>query len=85
MKFPIPFVLLMDNATAEAFCNGTVKRSKLRHIDCRQEWVHTLRNKDVMRPKHVDTKENLADMFTKILDAKDFISLRNMMMYDPHA
>ena len=85
MKFPIPFVLLMDNATAEAFCNGTVKRSKLRHIDCRQEWVHTLRNKDVMRPKHVDTKENLADMFTKILDAKDFIRLRNMMMYDPHA
>ena len=85
MKFPIPFVLQMDNATAEAFCNGTVKRSKLRHIDCRQEWVKTLRNKDVMRPKHVNTKENLADMFTKILDAKDFISLRNMMMYDPHA
>jgi hypothetical protein len=48
MEFPFPFELLMDNTTAEAFCKGTVKRSKLKYIDCRQEWVRTLRDKKVM-------------------------------------
>lgn len=79
-KFPFPFELMMDNTTAEAFCNQTVKRSKLKHIDCRQEWVKCIRDKNIMIAKHVDTKENLADLFTKILDSKTFILLRDQMM-----
>jgi len=71
---------MMDNTTAEAFCNQTVKRSKLKHIDCRQEWVKCIRDKNIMIAKHVDTKENLADLFTKILDSKTFILLRDQMM-----
>jgi hypothetical protein len=58
MEFPFPFELLMDNTTAEAFCKGTVKRSKLKYIDCRQEWVRTLRDKKVMRASHVPTGDN---------------------------
>ena len=80
MPFPIPFELGMDNTTAEAFCNDTVKRSKLKHIDCRQEWVKLLRNKNVMKAKHVDTNLNLADLFTKILPARQFQYLRDQMM-----
>ena len=80
MPFPIPFELGMDNTTAEAFCNDTVKRSKLKHIDCRQEWVKLLRNKNVMKAKHVDTNLNLADLFTKILPARQFQCLRDQMM-----
>ena len=33
-----------------------------------------------MIAKHVDTKKNLADLFTKILDSKTFILLRDQMM-----
>ena len=84
MSFPIPFELQMDNTTAEAFSKGTVKRSKLKHIDCRQEWVKTLRNKSVMYAVHVNTNDNLADLFTKILSAPKFVELRDQMMYDPH-
>ena len=80
MKFPFPFLLQMDNTTAEAFCNETVKRSKLKHIDCRQEWVKLIRDKSIMVPIHVDTKLNLADLFTKILDSTTFVSLRDKMM-----
>ena len=80
MKFPMPFKLGLDNTTAEAFAKGTVKRSKLKHIDCRQEWVQVLRDKNVMIPTHVDTEENLADIFTKILDPKPFTFLRDRMM-----
>jgi hypothetical protein len=80
MKFPFPFLLQMDNTTAEAFCNETVKRSKLKHIDCRQEWVKLIRDKSIMVPIHVDTKLNLADLFTKILDSTTFVTLRDKMM-----
>ena len=75
----------MDNTTAEAFSKGTVKRSKLKHIDCRQEWVKTLRDKNVMYAVHVNTNGNLADLFTKILSAPKFMELRDQMMYDSHA
>ena len=72
----------MDNTTAEAFANNTAFKSKLKHIDCRQEWVKMLRNKDIIdiAPAHVNTNENLADLFTKILDKNPFLKHRNRIM-----
>ena len=45
-----------------------------------QEWVRTLRNCEVCMPVHVDTKDNIADLFTKILDRGTFESLRDRIM-----
>ena len=81
IQFPKPIILQMDNSACEAFVNNSCYRSKLKHIDARQEWVQVLRNKNILVPKHVDTKLNLADIMTKILPKADFISLRSMMMY----
>jgi len=80
IQFPAPIKLQMDNTTAEAFANNSAYKSKLKHIDARQEWVRMLRNKDILRPVHVDTKLNVADLFTKILPVDDFIRLRDMIM-----
>ena len=81
IKFPLPFTLQMGNKAAEAFTNNTALKTKLRHIDVHQEWVKTLRNKNIIKPIHVDTKDNLADLFTKVLPKTDFIRMRNKMMY----
>jgi len=78
--FPTTMKLQVDNTTAEAFMNNTCKKSKLKHIDCRQEWVKMLRNKDIVVPVHVDTEVNIADFFTKILSAPRFKTLRDMFM-----
>ena len=80
LQFPSPIILQMDNSTAEAFANNTAVKSKLKHIDARQEWVRLLRDKEILKPVHVDTKLNVADIFTKILSAPDFMRLRDMMM-----
>jgi hypothetical protein len=80
LPFPMPFDLNMDNAAAQAFAENSTFKSKLKHIDCRQEWVKTLRNKNIMRPVHCPSKDNLADLFTKILPTHDFIRLRDLMM-----
>ena len=82
MEFPYPFTLEVDNDTARIFANATAQRSKLKHIDCRQEWVKTLRNKNVC--VHIPTKDNLADIFTKILPSGDFIRLRDQLLHPTH-
>ena len=80
ITFPKPDVLQMDNSAVEAFTNNSCFKSKLKHIDCRQSWVRTLRDKEIVIPTHVGTGENLADLFTKILPASSFLRLRNRIM-----
>ena len=70
----------MDNAAAEVFCNNTASYTRLKHIDVRQQWVTTIRNADIMVPKHVNTKNNLSDMFTKGLSGGLFQDMRGKML-----
>ena len=70
----------MDNTAAKAFAENTVIRSKLKHIDCRQEWVKVVRDKNIMTPKYVPTDDNLADLFTKILGLAVFKKHRDNIM-----
>jgi len=76
-----PFVLEMDNEAARTFIKGNGGRTKMKHIDCRMEWVQTLRNKDIIETAHVPSEDNLADMFTKILPTNTFKRLRDQMMH----
>ena len=73
----------MDNEAAKVFCQGTAQKTKLKHIDCRQEWVRMLRDRDLMIPQHVPSEENLADILTKILSTDEFERLRDLIMYNP--
>ena len=71
----------MDNAAAEVFTNNTANKTRLKHIDCRQEWVKMLRNKSLVKPLHVPSEDNLADIFTKILSKPTFTSLRDRLLH----
>ena len=77
LTFPFPIILQIDNDACKVFMNNSAGKTKLKHIDCRQEWVRTLRNKDIVRATHVDTADNLADIFTKILEKQIFKRLRD--------
>jgi hypothetical protein len=80
IPFPKPFVLQMDNDAARVFANDTASKSRMKHIDCAQEWVRMLRDKEICTPTRVDTHDNLADIFTKILDITTFTRLRSLIM-----
>ena len=79
--FPKPFTMQIDNKAALVFSDDSAFKTKLKHIDCRQRWVKTLRDKNIIHTKHVKSENNLADIFTKILDQNTFEVLRNRMMY----
>ena len=76
----LPFKLQVDNSTCLAFGQDQIQRSKLRHIDCRQEWVLALRDAKVVQMEWVESEHNFADLFTKILEAETFIRLRDQIM-----
>ena len=81
IPFPKPFTMQVDNKAAIAFSDNSAFKSKLKHIDVRQEWVQTLRNKSIVTTKYVRSEDNLADLFTKILTTDIFEKLRNRMMF----
>ena len=67
-----PFHVFVDNAAVIWFQSSTCtcQASKLRGIfDVRDKWVKDLKDVDVLKAIKVDTKLNLADVFTKCLTA----------------
>jgi hypothetical protein len=80
IDFPKPITLEMDNSTAECFANNSAFKSRLKHIDTRQHWVKVLRDKNILIPQHIDTKDNLADFFTKVLSKDTFQTLFYQLM-----
>ena len=81
IEWPKPYPLQIDNKAAEAFAKNTALKTKLKHIDVRQSWVHKLRDCNILTPCHVPTEKNLADLFTKILPAQRFIELRDRILH----
>ena len=80
LSMPKPFKIEVDNQAAIIFTKGNAQKTKMKHIDCRLEWVRILRNKSIVKVEHVPTKENLADIFTKILDKSTFEYLRSKIL-----
>ena len=80
---PRALALYVDNVAAECFANNTCFESKLKHIDNRQQRVKILRDREICTPVHVDTKDNLADILTKILPVGIFERLRDRLMFNP--
>ena len=77
--FPSPFILQMDNAAAEIFLNNSTSVSRLKHIDCREQWVKHMRDRTVVQAQHVPTDRNLADIFTKGLTRPSFSKFANQL------
>ena len=85
ISFPKPFTLEIDNNAAITFAFGNALKTKLKHIDSRQHWVRTLRDRQLLTVRHIPSKENLSDLFTKILDKAVFTYLRDQCMVKFHS
>ena len=81
IDFPKPIMMQVDNAAAIALSANSAFKTKLKHIDVRQEWVKSLRDANIFKPTHVPTKLNLADLFTKILSSIVFCGLRDRLLH----
>jgi hypothetical protein len=69
--------LLCDNESAIKIAYNPCEQSRTKHIDIRH---HFLRDHAIKRDiviSHVETNDQLADIFTKSLDEKQFCELRS--------
>ena len=60
-------VINIDNIAAIFIANNRVNNSRTRHIDMRYMFIRDLIEKGIVRAQHVESKENVSDIFTKAL------------------
>jgi hypothetical protein len=69
--------LLCDNESAIRMADNPDEHSRTKHIDIRYHFLRDHQQKGDIEITYVNTKNQLADIFTKPLDEKTFSKLRN--------
>ncbi|GAA0169911.1 hypothetical protein LIER_24291 [Lithospermum erythrorhizon] len=71
--------LYYDNLSAINISNNSVQHSRTKHIDIRHHFIRELVEDKVISLEHVSIDKQLADIFTKALDATRFEFLRSSL------
>ncbi|CAM8972406.1 unnamed protein product [Rhodiola kirilowii] len=71
--------LYCDNMSAISISKNPVQHSRMKHIDIRHHFIRELVEQKVATLTHVSTDKQLADIFTKPLDAAQFETLRSSL------
>jgi len=76
--------LYCDNLSAINISKNPIQHSRTKHINIRHHFIRDLVEENVVTLEHVDTEEQLADIFTKDLDDKQFEKLRGKLVICLH-
>ena len=71
--------LYCDNLSAINISKNPIQHSRTKHIDICHHFIRDLVEEKVLTFEHVTTEEQLADIFTKAFDAKQFEKLRGKL------
>ena len=71
--------LYCDNLSAINIYKNPIQHSRTKHIDIRHHFIRDLVEDKVITLEHVATDLQLADIFTKALDANQFENLRGKL------
>jgi hypothetical protein len=69
--------LLCDNESAIRMADNPVEHSRTKHISIRYHFLRDHQQKGDIEIAYINTKEQLADIFTKPLDEQTFNKLRH--------
>jgi hypothetical protein len=70
-------LLLCDNESSIKLAKNPMQHSRTKHIDIRHHFLRGHEAKGDIELRHVNTKNQLADVFTKPLDETRFCFLRS--------
>ncbi|CAJ2670589.1 unnamed protein product [Trifolium pratense] len=71
--------LYCDNLSAINISKNPIQHSRTKHIDIRHHFIRDLVEEGIVTLEHIATEEQLADIFTKALDAVQFEKLRGKL------
>jgi hypothetical protein len=69
--------LLCDNEIAIRMADNPVEHSRTKHLDIRHHFLRDHQQKGDIEVYHISTENQLADIFTKLLDEKTLCRLRS--------
>ncbi|PNX90667.1 gag-pol polyprotein, partial [Trifolium pratense] len=68
-----------DNLSAIYISKNPIQHSRTKHIDIRHHFIRDLVEENIVKFEHVATEEQVADIFTKALDANQFERLKGKL------
>ena len=71
--------LFCDNISAINISKNPVQHSKTKHIEIRHHFIRDLVEEKKIKLEYIHTEKQLADIFTKALDANRFENLRSSL------
>ena len=80
LKIEAPAKLFMDNTAAQFMAQNPVNSKRTKHIAVKFHFLRQKVQEKIYRILHVDTHENVADYFTKILDGAKFMKFSRMLL-----
>jgi hypothetical protein len=73
--------LMCDNTSAISVAKNSVFHKKMRHVERRHHFLRDYVEKGNIEMRYIDTERQLADIFTKPLDASCFTNLRGKLVF----
>jgi hypothetical protein len=73
--------LICDSCSAICLAQNLVFHGRAKHIKVRHHFLRDHVKKGDVEMKYIDTERQLADIFTKLLDATHFASLRENLVF----
>jgi hypothetical protein len=82
LGFPVrkPILLWGDNQAANAMAQGSTDKEAAKHIDICHHYIQHLVREKRLEVRYVESKLNIADIFTKPLDHNKFNQLKNYLV-----
>jgi hypothetical protein len=77
--------LSTDNTGARDLSYNPEHHERVKHVERRHFFIRECVEQNLLVVPHVDTKNNLADLFTKPLDGITFFRLRNLVLNWPNS
>ena len=79
VKYEHPIVINCDNTSSINMSKNLITHSKTKHIPIRYHYLREQVSQKAVRLEYIDTKKQIAYIFTKPLPKKAFEHLRNYM------
>ena len=76
VKYEHPIVIDCDNTSAINISKNYIMHSKIKHIPIKYHYLREKVSQKAVKLEYIDTKEQIADIFTKPLPKEAFECLR---------